>query len=56
LFFLENVTNDTNYDLIIFGCLWEYYLRHATDNIGWMISITKVLPRLFELKLGKINV
>jgi len=56
LYFLENITNKTNHDLIIFACLWEYYLRQATENIGWMISITNVLPRLVELKLGKLTI
>lgn len=55
-FFLESITDKTNHDLIIFACLWEYYLRNATDHIGWMISITKVLPRLIELKLGKLTI
>ncbi|GES84549.1 hypothetical protein GLOIN_2v1769896 [Rhizophagus clarus] len=35
-------------DTIIVGYLLEYYSRHATENIGWMCTVSKALPLLFK--------
>ncbi|RIB29857.1 hypothetical protein C2G38_2055776 [Gigaspora rosea] len=38
----------TNDDPIYLGYLLEYYSNKAVEDIGWMISVGKILPDLYE--------
>ncbi|PKK80177.1 hypothetical protein RhiirC2_704442 [Rhizophagus irregularis] len=39
-------------DTTIVACLLEYYSNHAMDDVGWMCTVSKAIPLLFEYNYG----
>ncbi|CAG8644699.1 3160_t:CDS:2, partial [Funneliformis mosseae] len=37
-----------NRHIVIVGYLLEYYTTHATRNLGWLITVSKALPELYN--------
>ncbi|CAI2186997.1 17156_t:CDS:2, partial [Funneliformis geosporum] len=43
--------NRVNRHIVIVGYLLEYYTTHATRNLGWLITVSKALPELYNHEL-----
>jgi hypothetical protein len=39
-------------DSIIVAYLLEYYSRYATDDAGWMCTVSEALPLLYKYNYG----
>src|SRR5437764_199745 len=40
-------------DAVMVGSLLDYYSDNAMDNTGWMFTVSRAIPLLFEYHLGK---
>ncbi|GBB96337.1 hypothetical protein RclHR1_02730009 [Rhizophagus clarus] len=48
---IETITGVHRKDTIIIGYLLDYYSDNAMENTGWMISVSQILPLLYDRHL-----